>query len=252
MAGGPPPRLKAWNSQARGRRAALAVHALTSVLPPPRSAVCSHAERATYNSCTCGGRASRVARSARATNIARSAMFESLRGQFLVAGKALRDPNFYKSVVLLLEHGPGGALGLVVNRPTAVKVSTALGGQIELPEQHDRLYVGGPVQSSALFIMHNGPKLQAASHEVGSGLYVATSPEALEEVVRAASSASDAPLKFRLFSGCAGWGPGQLEGELARADWHLRPAAPELLFDSDAHALWDALLRQAYDAQRLI
>ena len=56
------------------------------------------------------------------------AMFESLRGQFLVAGKALRDPNFYKSVVLLLEHGPGGALGLVVNRPTAVKVSTALGG----------------------------------------------------------------------------------------------------------------------------
>ncbi len=188
-------------------------------------------------------------------------MFESLRGQFLIAGKGLRDPNFYKAVVLLLEHGPGGALGLVVNRPTAVKVSTALGGQIELPEQHDRLYVGGPVQASALFIMHNGAKLEAASHEVRLGLYVATSPEALEEVVRAAkigdaaqgdATQGNAALKFRLFSGCAGWGPGQLEGELSRADWHLRPGDAELLFDADAHTLWDALLRQAYDAQRLI
>jgi putative transcriptional regulator len=178
-------------------------------------------------------------------------MFESLRGQFLVAGKALRDPNFYKSVVLLLEHGPGGALGLVVNRPTAVKVSTALGGQIELPEQHDRLYVGGPVQSSALFIMHNGVKLEAASHEIVSGLYVATSPEALEEVVRLAAQA-ESPLKFRLFSGCAGWGPGQLEGELSRADWHLRPGDIGLLFDHEVHTLWDALLRHAYEAQRLI
>jgi putative transcriptional regulator len=185
-------------------------------------------------------------------------MFESLRGQFLIAGKGLRDPNFYKTVVLLLEHGPGGALGLVVNRPTAVKVSTALGGKVELPEQHDRLYVGGPVQSSALFIMHNAPKLEASSHEVAPGLFVATSPEALEEVVRTASGAGasgqtcGSALKFRLFSGCAGWGPGQLEGELGRADWHLRPGDAELLFDGDAHNLWETLLRHAYDAQRLI
>ncbi len=135
----------------------------------------------------------------------------------------------------------------MVNRPTAVKVSTALGGQVELPEQHDRLYVGGPVQSSALFIMHNGPKLETASHEVGSGLYVATSPEALDEVVRSAkqgAAGQDSELKFRLFSGCAGWGPGQLEGELGRADWHVRPVDAELLFDSDAHGLWDLLLRR--------
>ncbi len=181
-------------------------------------------------------------------------MFESLRGHFLIAGKSLRDPNFYKTVVLLLEHGPGGALGLVVNRPTAVKVSTALGGQVELPEQHDRLYVGGPVQSSALFIMHNGAKVEAGSHDIGAGLYVATSPEALDEVVRSVTHPGpEGPeLKFRLFSGCAGWGPNQLEGEIARADWHVRPADADLLFDADAHSLWDVLLRQAYDAQRLI
>jgi putative transcriptional regulator len=178
-------------------------------------------------------------------------MLESLRGQFLIAGKALRDPNFYRAVVLLLEHGPGGALGLVVNRPTAVKVSTALGGQVDLPEQHDRLYVGGPVQSSALFIVHNRGKLEAASHEIASGLYVGTSPEALEEVVRLASQA-DSTFKFRLFSGCAGWGPGQLEGEISRADWHLQPGDLGLLFDHEVHTLWDALLRQAYDTQRLI
>jgi len=178
-------------------------------------------------------------------------MFESLRGQFVIAGKSLRDPNFYKSVVLLLEHGPGGALGLVVNRPTSVKVSAALGGQIELPEQHDRLYVGGPVQSSALFIMHNGEQLQTASHEVLPGLYVGTSPEAMEEVIRAASQ-SDSQLKFRLFSGCAGWGPRQLEGELSRADWHIRPGDTGLIFQQDAYTLWDVLIDQAYRAERLI
>src|SRR5437899_1642250 len=176
-------------------------------------------------------------------------MFESLRGQLLIAGRSLRDPNFYKSVVLLLEHGPGGALGLVVNRPTAVKVSAALGGQIELPEQHDRLYVGGPVQSSALFIVHNGDKLEGPSHEIMAGLFVGTSPEALEEVVRLAAQ-PDASLKFRLFSGCAGWGPGQLEGELGRADWHVQPASAAMLFDQDVHEMWDVLLRQAYDAER--
>src|SRR5204863_9231275 len=129
------------------------------------------------------------------------------------------------------------------------KVSTALGGQGELPEQHDRLYVGGAVQSSALFIVHNGVKLEAGSHEIMAGLFVATSPEALEEVVRSAAQ-PDSPLKFRLLSGCAGWGPGQLEGELGRADWHVQPGDVGMLFDHDAHDLWDALLRQAYDAQR--
>ena len=68
-------------------------------------------------------------------------MPESFRGQFLIASQALRDSNFYQAVVLLLEHGPGGALGLVVNRPTSVKVSKALGGQVELPERSDRLFV---------------------------------------------------------------------------------------------------------------
>jgi putative transcriptional regulator len=178
-------------------------------------------------------------------------MADSLRGQFVIAGKSLRDPNFFKTVVLLLEHGPGGALGLVINRPTSVRVSAALGGQVELPEALDRLFLGGPVSSSNLFIVHNGEQFHFASHEILPHLYVGATAETLEDVVRAAA-APDGKVKFRLFSGCAGWGPDQLEGELARADWHLQPGDASLVFEEDPHTLWDKLLEQAYQAERLV
>ena len=183
-------------------------------------------------------------------------MPESFRGQFLIASQALRDSNFYQAVILLLEHGPGGALGLVVNRPTSVKVTKALGGQIELPDRSDRLFVGGPVQSTALFIMHNGAKPDDASHEVIPNLFVGASAESLHEVIRAAGEeksvenpvvesiadpAANPVVKFRIFSGCSGWGPGQLEYELDRADWQLQPAEAEFVLDHDPHEIWSTL-----------
>lgn len=167
-------------------------------------------------------------------------MHESLRGQFLVAGRRLRDPNFFRAVVLMVEHGPDGGMGLVVNRPSSVTVAHALSEHFKLPETDDLVYVGGPVEPSALFILHNAPQLDDGDGPVIPDLYVGSSADAFERIVRTAVE-DDADLKFRIFSGCAGWGPGQLEGEVCRGDWLQVPAIADALFQ-DPYDLWDRMI----------
>ncbi len=171
-------------------------------------------------------------------------MLDSLKAHFLIAGKRLRDPNFFKSVVLIVEHAAGGAMGLVVNRPTSVTVATALAEHFQLPETEDRVHQGGPVEPAGLFILHNSHEHGSGAVEVLPGLYVGNSAEVFEQVVRVATE-GESDVQFRVFSGCAGWGPGQLEAELARADWYVQPADADAVFIEDPYECWDHLLRQA-------
>lgn len=177
-------------------------------------------------------------------------MNRSYRGHFLVAGKHLRDSNFYKTVVLMVEHGPDGAMGLVTNRPSSVTVAHALSGHFNLPETDDVVFVGGPVEPSALFILHNGADLDETESPVMPGVFLGSSAEIFEEVVRAATTGGD--VKFRIFSGCAGWAPGQLESEIARGDWYVLPASAELLCHEDPYDLYDLMLQRVYVANRLL
>jgi putative transcriptional regulator len=167
-------------------------------------------------------------------------MPDSLRGHFLIAARHLRDPNFFKSVVFIVEHGAGGAMGLVVNRPSGVTVAAALVGHLELPETDDMVFFGGPVEPSGLFILHNGVGIDADEPEVVPGLYVGGSAEIFEEVVKRAVD-GDPQIQFRIFSGCAGWSDGQLEGELSRNDWLVLPARHECVFSHNPYELWDNL-----------
>jgi putative transcriptional regulator len=178
-------------------------------------------------------------------------MSQSIRGHYLIASKWLRDPNFYKTVVLMVEHGDDGAMGLVVNRPSCVTVAHALSEHFKLPETDDVVYVGGPVEPSALFILHDAPQFDMHERPVVPGLYVGSSAEVFEEVVRSAADGNP-DLNYRIFSGCAGWGPGQLEGELARGDWHLRPAAAAAVFTEDPYHLWDCQLQKFYESNRIV
>ncbi len=178
-------------------------------------------------------------------------MDKSLQGQFLIAGKRLRDPNFYQSVVLIVEHGSHGAMGLVVNRPSSVKVTKALAEHFTLPESDDRVFVGGPVEPSALFILHNTERFDQQARDVAPGVYVGSSAEVFENVVRAASD-GEASVKYRILCGCAGWGPGQLESELSRADWRVRPASAELVFHDDPYETWQMTLKEAFEADRIL
>lgn len=171
-------------------------------------------------------------------------MSDTLSGQFLVAGKHLRDPNFYRTVVLMVEHGHEGAMGLVVNRPTPVTLGEALSAHFEVRDGEASVYYGGPVEPAALFVAHN--QGEAGESAVVPGVHVGSSAEAFERVVTADAPSPD-DLRFRVFSGCAGWGPGQLEGELDRGDWFVVPATSERTFEADPYELWESMLREVGD-----
>ena len=170
-------------------------------------------------------------------------MPKSLRGNFLIAAKSLRDPNFYKSVVLIVEHGDTGAMGLVINRPSEISLSRALKKHFDLPETGDLIYVGGPVEENGMFILHNAQEWSESESPIVSGIFVGNSAEVFENIVQQSAEA-ESEIKFRVYSGCSGWSPGQLESELSRNDWWTCPAEPELVFHADPYRVWDLALEQ--------
>lgn len=170
-------------------------------------------------------------------------MLKSLTGQFLISAKHLRDTNFYRTVVLMVEHNKGGAMGLVINRPSQVTVSRALQGHFELPDTGDVVFTGGPVEKAALFILHNSQEFDGNESPVVPGLFVGNSPRVFEDIVLSASEGHE-QLKFRIFAGCAGWAQGQLEGEIGRGDWLTYPATTDIIFHEDPYAIWDTLCHQ--------
>lgn len=175
-------------------------------------------------------------------------MSDSLRGKYLIAARHLRDANFYKTVVLMIEHGPDGAMGLVVNRPSSITVAHALSEHFHLPETDDLVYIGGPVEPSSLFVLHNASELDQNERAIGPGLFVGGSEDVFEKVVRSATGGNP-DLQFRIFSGCAGWGAEQLEGELSRGDWHVVSAESTPLFCADPYEFWECLLGKIQELQ---
>ena len=170
-------------------------------------------------------------------------MQKSLSGHFLIAAKKLRDPNFYQSVVLMVEHNESGAMGLVVNRPATVTVSDALRGHFELPETGQLIFIGGPVERQQLFILHNSTEFDGDESSLVPGVYVGNSPRIFEEIVQSSAEGKDT-LQYRIFAGYAGWSAGQLEGEMERGDWYSTPASQELVFGDDPYVVWETVCRQ--------
>jgi putative transcriptional regulator len=157
---------------------------------------------------------------------------ESLEGQLLLASPQLLDPNFVQTVVLLVEHNDMGALGLVINRPTG-KTVQELWKQVgeEACESRQPVHLGGPV-SGPLMAIHTADGL--AEMEVATGVFFAAKKQNLDELVRRDE-------RFKLFVGHAGWGPGQLEGEIEQGAWRAIPATLEDVFDA-TDDLWRRLM----------
>ena len=170
-------------------------------------------------------------------------MFQSLRGHFLISAKHLRDSNFYKSVVLLLEHNSDGSMGIVINWPMALKVSSALEKHFEIPDSPVCLYCGGPVEESALLILHNSPDYDQEFGGILPNLFVGTSPDVFEKMA-ASMRDEDSEFRFRIFAGYSGWSGGQLESELNRGDWHTLPASSEYVFRAEPYEIWEDALRE--------
>jgi putative transcriptional regulator len=170
---------------------------------------------------------------------------ESARGQLLIAGPSLIDQNFWRTVVLMVEHNREGALGLVLNRPSETSIGDAVPQLDELLDSDDPLFVGGPVQPSAVIVLAEFEDASDAALIAFDDVGVLGTGASLEDPVSGVR-------RGRAFVGHAGWGPGQLDGELERGDWILEPATVEDAFSADPEALWPEVLTRKGGSYALI
>jgi putative transcriptional regulator len=162
---------------------------------------------------------------------------ESLRGQLLIAGGGLFDPNFRHTVVLVVEHAEDGALGIVLNRPAELHAAEAAPALASLLESRDRLFIGGPVQTEGAILLaeFDDPELVTGRLVLGAVSVVGDEKELPER---------DRVRRARLFAGHAAWAPDQLEGELEQSSWIVEPARPDDVFTPSPRTLWRDVLRR--------
>ncbi len=158
-----------------------------------------------------------------------------LKGKLLVSSPALHDPNFRKTVVLIAHHDEDGAMGLVLSRPsdvTGVVAAPALEG---LPGSGDPVFVGGPVEPTALMVLAEFDDVDEAAAPIFGRLgFVPTDAEPSDLSI----------LRLRIFAGYSGWGSGQLEAELAEPAWIIVDAEADDAFAADPEELWRSVLRR--------
>ncbi len=155
-------------------------------------------------------------------------------GLFLYASPAQQDPNFAESVVLLVEHGPSGSMGLVVNRPTSVPLQELL-RDLRGPEARAlRFHWGGPVEPQAIVALVRTPWPSDSARRVLPDVHLTGD---LADV-RAALQDEDPGARLRVFTGYAGWGAGQLASEVRAGAWVMDQADARSIFSPDAEELW--------------
>jgi putative transcriptional regulator len=169
-----------------------------------------------------------------------------LKGQLLLDSGQLNGSFFQHTVVLVCQHDAEGAFGLVLNRSSGNKLGEMLVANVPEPLKEQPLYLGGPVQLSALSFLHSDNFLPAAS--VMPNLDLGHSLDSLVELGESFSASK----KIKMFAGYAGWSSGQLEDEMKREAWLTHPASLELVFDADPAKLWRQILRQKGLKYRLL
>ena len=168
----------------------------------------------------------------------------SLAGQLLVASPEIGDARFDRTVVLLLRHNRSGALGIVINRPIEeqplASLMEAIGDEAAGVEGRVLIFAGGPVEPGVGFILHSVDYRRAETLDIDEHVAVTSTHEILSDIAH-----KKGPAKTLIAFGYSGWGPGQLESELAQHGWFTTPADPKLIFDDDREKVWqEALARR--------
>ena len=159
----------------------------------------------------------------------------SLQGKLLVSSPSLHDPNFRKTVVLIAHHDDDGAMGLVLSRPSDVPgaaAAPALGG---LPGADDPVFVGGPVEPTALMVLAEFDDVDDAAAPIFGRLGFMPADAEPEDL---------SIQRLRIFAGYSGWGSGQLEAELDEPAWLVVDAEADDAFAADPDELWRSVLRR--------
>ena len=170
-----------------------------------------------------------------------------LAGQLLVASPQIGSPPFFHTVILIVTHDSTGALGIVINQPLGERSLTSVLEGVGVKESDAKgsilIYSGGPVEPRMGFVLHSRDYQSANTLDIDSQLAMTSSPEILRAIGH-----HKGPRKVLLAFGYAGWGPNQLENELARHDWFIEPENPKLVFDDERSGLWDeAMARRTRD-----
>lgn len=167
----------------------------------------------------------------------------SLTGQLLVASASMGDPRFEHTVIVMVRHDRDGAFGIVVNRQIGERPLAALlemlGEKESTVAGTARIFAGGPVQTDIGFIIHSTDYRRPGTTDINARVALTSTRDILRDIGN-----DKGPKKSLIAFGYAGWGPGQLEGELARRDWVIAPADPKLIFDEDRDKVWESAFSQ--------
>lgn len=159
---------------------------------------------------------------------------------FLIAVPQLVDPNFFRSVVLLVEHSDEGSMGIVVNRPIELEIGEFCASQ-DMSFNGDAtqpIFQGGPVQTDRAFILHESGQEGPETETVMGDIRLSYSLESLSMLVE------EPPEHLKVFLGYAGWGEGQLAEEVTTGAWLVAPADVRLIFQSNPDDVWELALHQ--------
>jgi len=163
-----------------------------------------------------------------------------VKGKLLVAMPGLEDPNFFRTVVLVLDHTDDGAVGVVLNRPSAASLAEPLPAWAELAAEPAVVFVGGPVQPEAAI----GLARQTGESGAPDGFSALFGELGTVDLERPPTAVAPTVDRVRVFAGYSGWGPGQLEEELAADGWFVVDADATDVWSSSPREMWRTVLRR--------
>lgn len=163
---------------------------------------------------------------------------KSLKGQLLIARPELDDPNFARTVLIMLEHAEGGALGVILNRPTDATVTDLAEQVLETPFDWEKpIHLGGPVPGP-LIVLHTSAV--SSDQTVMDGVYSTVDAQGIRELIQKRIEPS------MIIANYAGWGPGQLDKEFAMDSWYTLPADLDAVFHNDDSDIWERLVKKIH------
>jgi len=161
-------------------------------------------------------------------------------GVLLVAKPSLTDRNFSQTVVLVTQTEDGGTVGVIINRPTTLKLSQFLSEELPTGNYREPIFFGGPVMLKALVSLFRSATPPAApAFHVLKDVYLTMHPDNIERLLK------DATARYRIYAGFSGWIPRQLESEMMRDGWYFLPADEATIFREKTDGLWEELVELA-------
>ncbi len=161
-------------------------------------------------------------------------------GLFLIAKPTLIDPNFARTVVLVTQTEDASTVGVIINRPTTLKLQQLLSRDLPTENYREPIFYGGPVMRRALVSLFRSDAVpEKAAFHVLKGVYLTMHQDNIEKLLM------DPQARYRLYAGFSGWAPRQLESEFMRDGWHVLPADEATIFREKLDGLWEELLERA-------